>query len=109
MRCGADGRRLDGEFAERVLFALVDQRALEPGSKLAASGWAAARVAIEGLAWFSGDQAYRAMDFLLEVLEEIAAEIFDPVATRLNLATSNCAGRPRRRSSQTSPPADTGP
>jgi hypothetical protein len=31
----ADRRRLDGEAAERVLFALVAHRALEPGSKLA--------------------------------------------------------------------------
>lgn len=31
----ADRRRLDGEAAERVLFSLVAQRALEPGSKLA--------------------------------------------------------------------------
>ena len=27
----AEGRRLDGEAAERVIFALVAQRALEPG------------------------------------------------------------------------------
>ena len=37
----AAGRRLDGGAAERVLFALVAQRALEPGSKLAATRWVA--------------------------------------------------------------------
>ena len=81
----AEGRRLDGERVERVLFALVAQRALEPGSKLAATGWVAERVAIEGLSGFSEDQAYRGMDFLLEALEEIAGEIFASVAHLLNL------------------------
>ena len=81
----AAGRRLDGETVERVVFALVAQRALEPGSKLAATRWVAERVAIDGLAGFSDDQAYRAMDFLLDALDEIAAEIFSSVAHLLNL------------------------
>jgi len=85
IRRAAEGRRLDAEFVERVIFALVAQRALEPASKLAATGWVAERVAIEGLAGFSDDQAYRSMDFLLAALEEIAAEVFDSVATLLNL------------------------
>ena len=34
------------DTVERVLFALVAQRALEPGSKLAATRWVAERVAI---------------------------------------------------------------
>jgi hypothetical protein len=33
----AAGRRCDGATTERVVFALVAQRALEPGSKLAAT------------------------------------------------------------------------
>ncbi|MBA2390556.1 MAG: IS1634 family transposase [Geodermatophilaceae bacterium] len=81
----AEGRRLDGESTERVLFALVAQRALEPGSKLAATDWVAHRVAIQGCRGFSDDAAYRAMDFLLDALAEIAGEIFDSVATLLNL------------------------
>lgn len=81
----AAGRRLEGEGVERVVFALVAQRALEPGSKLAATRWVAERVAIEGLAGFSDDQAYRAMDFLLEALPEIAGEVFASVAHLLNL------------------------
>ncbi|MGH3369970.1 MAG: IS1634 family transposase [Nocardioidaceae bacterium] len=81
----ATRRRLDGETVERVIFALVAQRALEPGSKLAGTRWVAERVAIEGVAGFSDDQAYRAMDFLLDALEEIAGEIFGSVATLLNL------------------------
>ncbi len=81
----ATRRRLDGEAVERVIFALVAQRALEPGSKLAATGWVAERVAIEGCEGFSDDAAYRGMDFLLAALDEIAAEVFASVAHLLNL------------------------
>jgi hypothetical protein len=48
-RVGAE-RPLDTEATERVLFALVAQRAVEPGSKLAATGWVGERVAITGCA-----------------------------------------------------------
>ncbi len=78
-------RRVDADAVERVLFALVAQRALEPGSKLAATGWVAHRVAIAGLAGLTDDQAYRAMDFLLEALPLIAVEVFASVAHLLNL------------------------
>jgi Transposase DDE domain len=81
----AAGRRLDGQAAERIIFALAAQRALEPASKLAATRWAAERVFIEDCPGFSDDAAYRAMDFLLEALEEIAAEIFWSVAHLLDL------------------------
>src|SRR3954463_14491583 len=66
IRRAADGRRLDGEATERVIFLPVAERACEPGSKLAATGWVAERVAIEGCAGFTDDAAYAAMDFLLE-------------------------------------------
>ena len=81
----ATSRRLDGEAVERVVFALVAQRALKPGSKLAATDWVARRVAIDGLEGFTDDQAYRAMDFLLDALGEIAGEVFGSVAHLLNL------------------------
>jgi hypothetical protein len=81
----ATSRRLDAEAVERVLFALVAQRALEPASKLAGTRWVAERVAIEGCPGFSDDAAYRAMDFLLDALGEIAGEVFGSVATLLNL------------------------
>jgi len=81
----AAGRRLNGELVERVIFALVAQRALAPGSKLAATGWVAGRVVIEGCSGFSDDAAYAGMDFLLQSLEEIAGEIFASVAHLLNL------------------------
>ncbi len=85
IRRAADGRRLNGEQVERVVFALVAQRALEPGSKLAATGWVAERVVIDGCAGFSDDAAYAAMDFLLDALTDIAAEVFASVAHLLNL------------------------
>jgi hypothetical protein len=78
------GRQFDVEATERVLFAMMAQRALEPGSKLAATGWIAEPVTIEGLARLSDDQAKRAMDFVLEALAEIAAEVFASVAYLLN-------------------------
>ena len=81
----AAGRQLQSSGVERVLFALVAQRALAPASKLAGTRWVAERVAIEGLAGFTDDQAYRAMDFLLEALDEIAGEVFGSVAHLLNL------------------------
>jgi len=85
IRRAAVSRRLDGEAVERVVFALVAQRALEPGSKLAATSWVAERVVIEGLSAVSDDQAYRGMDFLLDALEDIAGEVFASVAHLLNL------------------------
>jgi Transposase DDE domain len=81
----AAGRRLDGDATERVIFALVAQRACEPGSKLAATRWVAERVFIQGCGGFSDDAAYAAMDFLLAALEEVAAEVFSSVAHLLNL------------------------
>jgi hypothetical protein len=41
------GRRLDVEVAERLVFALVAQRALEPASKPAATRWVVERVVID--------------------------------------------------------------
>nr|WP_211330573.1 hypothetical protein [Prauserella muralis] len=51
---------------ERVLFALVANRAIEPMSKLSAAEWATCDVAIDGLESMDEDQAYRAMDLLVE-------------------------------------------
>ena len=85
IRRAATDRRLDADTAERVIFALVAQRALEPGSKLAATGWVAERVAIADCPGFSDDSAYAAMDFLLDALDEIAGRIFASVAHLLNL------------------------
>jgi Transposase DDE domain len=78
------GRRLDPS-AERVLFALVANRALAPSSKLAAAGWVNDDVAIPGLAHTSDDACYRAMDWLLEIHPALEREIFGHVANLLNL------------------------
>src|SRR3954468_676607 len=59
------GRRF-GTDVERVVFALVANRALAPASKLAAAEWASQDVAIPGLAGMDDDQAYRVMDLLIE-------------------------------------------
>jgi hypothetical protein len=85
LRQAAQGRRLDGDLVERICFALTAQRALEPGSKLAATRWAAERVAIEGCPVFDSDAAYAAMDFLAGALPEIAEGIFATTANLLNL------------------------
>jgi hypothetical protein len=77
-------RRLD-ERAERVLFALVANRALAPSSKLAASGWITGDVAIDGLDQVDDDTCYRAMDWLLEITPTLEREVFAQVASLLNL------------------------
>jgi Transposase DDE domain len=84
MRRLLKGRRLDPS-AERVLFALVANRALAPSSKLAAAGWVNDDVAIPGLAATSDDACYRAMDWLLEIHHELEQAIFGQVATLLDL------------------------
>jgi hypothetical protein len=86
LRVAVAGRRLDATTTERVLFALVAQRCLEPGSKLAATHWVAERVALLDCPAFSTDDAYVSMDFLLDALPEVAKGIFDRTANLLNLA-----------------------
>jgi Transposase DDE domain len=84
MRRLLTGRRLD-PLAERVLFALVANRALAPSSKLAAAGWIGDDVAIDGLTHTSDDACYRAMDWLLEIHQALEREVFHQVANLLNL------------------------
>jgi Transposase DDE domain len=78
------GRRRDGR-AERVLFALVANRALAPSSKLAATRWVSEGVALDGLAEVDEDSCYRAMDWLLEIEPELAERVYWAVADLLNL------------------------
>jgi hypothetical protein len=77
------GRKRDPR-TERVLFALVANRALAPGSKLAAAGWVTRRAHIGGLAETSDDACYRAMDWLLEIAPDLEREVFWQVATLLD-------------------------
>jgi IS4 transposase len=69
---------------ERVLFALVANRALAPGSKLAAAGWVNRRAHIDGLPDTSDDACYRAMDWLLDIAGDLEREVFWQVATLLD-------------------------
>jgi len=70
---------------ERVLFALVANRALAPSSKLAAAGWVDRAVHIDGLPATTDDACYRAMDWLHEVAPQLERQVFDQVAHLLNL------------------------
>src|SRR5262245_12893798 len=72
---------------ERVLFALVANRAIDPMSKLSAAEWASSDVAIDGLEAMDEDQAYRAMDLLVQAdaQAEVQEAVFFAVANLLNL------------------------
>jgi hypothetical protein len=78
------GRRLDGR-AERVIFAMVANRALEPLSKLACSKWATERAWIGDLPELDEDSCYRSMDWLLEVQDELCEAVYFATADLLNL------------------------
>jgi hypothetical protein len=84
MRGLLKGRRLD-DSAERVLFALVANRALAPSSKLAAARWVNEDALIAGLPVTNDDACYRAMDWLLEINSELEQKVFDTLAHLLNL------------------------
>jgi hypothetical protein len=73
------------EVTERVLFSLVANRALAPSSKLAAAGWVTHDVHVPGLAEVGEDACYRAMDWLLEVEDTLARNVYDSVADLLTL------------------------
>jgi len=81
------GSRRFATDVERVLFALVAGRALAPASKLAASEWASRDVAIPGFHAMDEDQAYRAMDVLVEAdaCAKVQEAIFFACADLLNL------------------------
>ncbi len=79
------GRRCDPDVVERVLFALVANRALDPCSKLAAGRWADKDAHVPGLGVLDEDAAYRAMDLLLEVEATLAEQVFWSTATLLDL------------------------
>jgi Transposase DDE domain len=70
---------------ERVLFALVANRALEPSSKLAAAHWAGRRAHIDQLPATTDDACYRAMDWLHQARNALERQVFNQVATALNL------------------------
>jgi len=79
------GRPRDAAAAERVLFALVANRALAPSSKLAAAEWMSQDVHIDRLGTVTDDACYRAMDWLHAVRGDLEKQVFDQVADLLNL------------------------
>ena len=70
---------------ERLIFAMVANRALDPGSKLSIEDWSAQEAAVDGLPEAEVHQLYRAMDFLLEAGPEIQQTVFFSVANLFNL------------------------
>lgn len=97
MRCGDSwGRHGVAEGARPApvhhrcgagLFALVANRAIDPASKLSAAEWASCDVAVPGLAAMDEDQAYRAMDLLVEAdaQAQVQEAVSFAVADLLNL------------------------
>jgi len=82
-RVAGSGRGRSG--VERAIFTMVCQRCLEPASKLEATHWVGRDVVIDGVDGVSGDQLYRAMDFLLACSERVQESVFFSVAHLLNL------------------------
>lgn len=78
------GRRLD-PAAERAVLAMVCNRALEPMSKLGCAAWVNDKVLVPGLVELDEDRCYRAMDWLLEIEEELCRQVYWAVADLLNL------------------------
>jgi Transposase DDE domain len=79
------GRTRRDAATERVLFALVANRALAPSSKLAAAHWAGRTAHIDQLPATTDDACYRAMDWLHQVRDALERQVFRQVATALNL------------------------
>lgn len=69
---------------ERLLFAMVANRALAPASKLGVERWVE-QVHVPGLDTVAVQQLYRAMDFLVEHGEAIQKAVFFATSSLLNL------------------------
>ncbi|PWU49672.1 IS1634 family transposase [Micromonospora sp. S4605] len=86
VRAATDGRRFTTNM-ERVLFALVANRAVAPMSKLSAAEWVREDALISGLPAMDEDHAYRAMDLLIDAdtAGRVQEAVFFAVANLLNL------------------------
>jgi transposase len=86
VRAATDARRFTTNM-ERVLFALVANRAVAPMSKLSAAEWVRQDAAIPGLSTMDEDHAYRAMDLLVDAdtAGRVQEAVFFAVANLLNL------------------------
>jgi transposase len=78
------GREHETEI-ERLLFAMVANRALSPSSKLGMEEWVADGTYIEGVAKVRSHQLYRAMDELLSVKEALEWQVYCAVSDLMNL------------------------
>ena len=85
IRGALTGRRVQAGGVERILFALVANRALKPSSKLAAADWIAHDTHIDGLGEAGDDACHRAMDALLDIEKTLAEQVYRQVADLLNL------------------------
>ncbi|HET9118269.1 MAG TPA: IS1634 family transposase, partial [Pseudonocardiaceae bacterium] len=85
IRSALASKRVDVQRVERILFALVANRALAPSSKLAATDWITHDVHIDGLPEAGDDACYRAMDALLAIEAVLTRRVYDRVADLLNL------------------------
>lgn len=70
---------------ERLIFAMVANRALSPSSKLGMEDWIKLDTYIPGLEEVRSHQLYRAMDQLLEHQDEIEKQVYYAVSDLLNL------------------------
>src|SRR3954447_12520214 len=86
VRTATDARRFTTDM-ERVLFALAANRAVAPMSKLSAAEWVREDAVIPGLSTMDEDQAYRAMDLLVnaDTQGQVQQAVFFAVANLLNL------------------------
>lgn len=97
------GSKRAGEV-ERVLFALVANRAIDPSSKVAATSWVRDRVRIDGLDDVDADACYWAMDWLLEVEEPLAEAVFWATVDLLNPEVDCCSSTPPPPTSRSNRP-----
>ena len=70
---------------ERLVFAMVANRALAPSSKLGVERWVGKRASVPGLDSVAVQQLYRAMDFVVEHGEAIQKAVFFSTSSLLNL------------------------
>lgn len=73
------------QLLERLVFAMVANRALNPSSKLAMEDWVAYDAEIAGLEEVQSHQLYRAMDDLLEAKDSIECQVYNSVADLMSL------------------------
>lgn len=78
------GRKHDTDM-ERLIFAMVANRALDPTSKLGLEEWIQDEVALPGLNEAHVHQFYRAMDLLLEMRSQLEEQVYFATADLLNL------------------------